>query len=525
MRFKISFLVLSCQLLIQSFCIGQDFQTQSVAVFKNGQSFFIKSGNVTTDNQIYKMLEKDIPPALFGSLWFDTPNHSIKGIKSYPDTLIRKHSSSDLLFRDLLSINRGKKLKVYLSENKTFEGTLEVVPTTKNATSSNRVLFTIQTTDGQWVSFYAAQVQQVEFLEKPTLVQASTEPLPQQVIEISFDQKQSKQQLDMMYLRNGLTWSPEYLLELKSPSKAQLTLQASIANDGEDLEDVTMNLVVGVPNFSYANRLSYIVDFIKDYVMPISSNQTQLTNTMMFDPNTYEATASAAPPTNELNAGSNEDFFFYPLEQFTLPKKGRAIERLFKEEIDITHIYESNLPPTTNYPSFNEDFFFSPNPNKVFHTIRVDNKTGQPWTTGTVFIVNDEGEKKPVSQDRLLYTSHGGHSFIKVTEATDIKIKHAEKEVSRIEQSRRFPKNSSFYDLVEIEGKLNIQNFKQESINLNVRRTINGLLESSSTPWLNQGAISINGSLNKSNKVCWEATVEAGETLEILYRYKMYIRS
>ena len=533
MQQKPFFLAAAFFLLLFSLNIkAQTLTTESVSVFKNGQSFFIKSGKIKAENGIYKMDEKEVPPARFGTLWFSTPNGNITAIKSYPVTEEKTSEQDALLFHDLLSINKGKKIKVFLPDDKIYEGTIVEFTEIKNKTGNFQImtnsLVTMQTIDNKWVTFYSGQVQQIEFLEKPILSKELKEKITKNILELNFSGNKSEQELNMMYLRNGLTWAPEYLLELNSDKKATLTLQSEIANNGEDLNNVELNLVVGVPNFKFAGQLSYLVELMqRDNTshQPINRHSQVLSNAISFDPNSYEMNAPSPPPTNPLEGSGTEDFFFYKIDDFSLPKNGRAMQQVFKKEIGIAHVYEMNLPASSTHPSFNDDFFFTPSKEKVFHTIRVNNDTGQPWTTGSVFIVNAEEVKRPISQDMLVYTSHGGHSFIKVTEATDVKIKHAEKETGRAERAKTFPKNSYHYDLVKVEGKIEIRNFKNEAIDLNIRRTITGQILDTNIKWLNQGAMSINGNPNKSNKVCWEMNVGAGETKEVVYSYEVYVRS
>ena len=526
-------LLTAITLLVVQTINAQDFKTQSVSIFKNGQSFFFKSGNVKPDNGFYKLNEKDVPPALFGSLWFHEPNGGINIIKSYPDTIENKKTRLAVMFHELLEINEGKKLKIYLKGDKSIQGLLEEY-ISKQQNNGNALPYTTRMvimksdTDDNWASFYVNQINHIEFLEKPNLNFEQLDKSPKNIVEVKFGNNKSNQTLDMMYLRDGLNWAPEYLLELKSDTKADLTLQAEILNNGEDLENVDVNLVVGVPNFKFGDKPSFLIDFMKKrgHSFTGGAQQVRLSNAVSFNPNTYEMEAPVSTTTASIEGSENEDYFFYGLNDFSLPKGGRAMQKIFKENIDIAHVYEVNLPERNNRTTFNEDFFFSPdNKNKVFHTIRVNNTTGRPWTTGSVFIINNEGERKPVSQDMLAYTSHGGHSFIKVTEATDIKIRHAEKEIGRTENAKRYPKNSYHYDLVNVEGKIKIRNFKNEEIHLNVRRPITGELKETNVPWLKQGAQSISGNPNKKDNICWEMKLKAGEEIEVVYTYDVYIRS
>ena len=59
--------------------------------------------------------------------------------------------------------------------------------------------------------------------------------------------------LTMGYLEHGLGWTPSYLVSLQDDKKAQITMQAVLVNDAEDLTNTDLFFVVGVPNFAYSN--------------------------------------------------------------------------------------------------------------------------------------------------------------------------------------------------------------------------------------------------------------------------------
>jgi len=516
-------------LVFNSTIFSQNFQTQSVSIFKNGQSFFIKKGKVQPENGTWKMIEQDMPTALFGSLWFHTPTGEIDFTKSYPDTISIKKQEDANGFLDLLKLNQGKQMAIYLKEKQVVSGVLESVTETKKSPNSrlgHGHLLVLKTAES-WVSLNFIAVQRIDFLEKPNFTKETIEKLPKNTIEIGFKDKSASQNLEMMYLRNGLQWAPEYLLELKSDTRATLTLQSEIANDGEDLKDIELNLVVGVPNFKFADKSSLLVSFLKEIRQSASRNNL---NFIQNSANSFQNVnygietnfQGNAAASNSISGSVNEDLFFYTLKDFSLPKGGRAMQELFQEEIDIQHIYEANLPSNPN--SYNKEFLFqASDKNLVVHSIKITNKTNQPWTTGSVFVVNQEGKTRPMSQDKLNYTSSKGHSFVKLTESPDVKVTQAEKEISRQARKQQW-KNNYWYDLVKVEGQVKIRNFKNKKIDLNVRRSINGILGESNVKWLQEKRVSQNNQFNPVNRVCWEMSLDAGEEVTIMYDYEIFVR-
>jgi hypothetical protein len=56
--------------------------------------------------------------------------------------------------------------------------------------------------------------------------------------------------LTMGYLEHGLGWTPSYLVSLQDDKTAQITMQAVLVNDAEDLKDTDFFFMAGVPNFA-----------------------------------------------------------------------------------------------------------------------------------------------------------------------------------------------------------------------------------------------------------------------------------
>ena len=71
-----------------------------------------------------------------------------------------------------------------------------------------------------------------------------------------------------MYLRKGLGWFPNYVVNLKGEEEAEIILRALVVNDAEAIENANINFVVGVPNFKYNNILT-----------PMTGNQSLIPRT------------------------------------------------------------------------------------------------------------------------------------------------------------------------------------------------------------------------------------------------------
>ncbi|MCB0847085.1 MAG: DUF4139 domain-containing protein [Bacteroidetes bacterium] len=516
---KIPMLLWSLCLLTISHIFAQPLKTQTVSVFKNGTAFFQKSGKVSSENNSFVLKGDEIPKALFGTLGFITPDQSITSIRRLKKETKKTVPLSNI--PELLKENVGKTVRLSGDGQKQWQG--EIISVAGQMVSLKA--------DAGWYSLMTNQITGISFVDQPNLEIESNSP--EKVLSIDFNKKPVNQSLDMVYLAKDLGWFPNYRLELISETSANLTLKADLVNDGEDLENVEVNFVVGVPNFAYAHFASPMTDDrpLEDILARLSrgsnpdnfntfSNIASQSISYSIDRNLQSDEITDI--SNSVEGKEQEDLFFYSLKNITLPKAGRAEFEILKAEIPIEHIYESRL--TANYASIS---FYSqqadnPSPITVNHQIKVNNSTKQPFTTGPALVVKKDGKNwTPISQDRLDYVPTGGHSFLQITTAPDVNITHKEEETGRQENAKRIDKTS--YDLVTIKGEAKIKNYKQKAIALNVRRAITGELGKTSEKWLTAPRIQLRGGLNPVTDICWEMKLKAGEEKTITYEYQIYI--
>ena len=517
---KLSYLLLFSLFPLLAF--GQ-MKTKSIAIFKNGQSFVMKSGNVATPEGNYVMRDK-LPNALFGTLWFDAPNTEISSIASYQDSVMTKREQDIASHANLLQRNIGKEVKIHLNNEVdessfTYKGTIEKV-----YPQSNNQSIIILKEANNWITLKETDITKVFFLEEPNYDYSIDIPELKPVIELEFANKAASQNLDMMYLQNGLKWVPQYLLNLESENKGSLVLQAEIANDVEDIENVPVDFVVGVPNFKYATQNALLVDFLGQIGIP--GNRNQFTQNAFSNSNiAYGVEAAPSAPITDASSvegSENEDLFFYNIPSLTLPKGGRAVKTLFKEAVKLSHVYETNLTANTeNHHSYKQASLLVQTPqNPVYHVVKLENTTNQPWTSAPILVMNEQGRKRPISQDLMKYTASGSNAFVKLTETPDVKISHTEEQTEVKPNAKRWRNNN--YTLYKISGKIKVQSFKKKAMDLNIRRQITGTLLKTSKDWLKGGLVNFN-SPNEKNNVCWELKVPAKGEMTIEYEYDVYV--
>ncbi|MFH2144351.1 MAG: hypothetical protein ABIJ97_18130 [Bacteroidota bacterium] len=498
-----------------------EFTTRKIAVFKNGTGFFIKSGKVDAPDGKYIL--KSTPTALFGTMWINSLSTSIKSIFTLKEKSVEVKDAENI--KQMLTGNINKKIRVVMYDGSAYDATIMDV-------KNDIVTFAAKE---KWVVTDISQVRTIEFYEKPELTYEMKTNANQIAIEFA---TKGKNDLYIMYLQKGIGWFPSYLVEIGDGDKANLTLRSTLINDVEDIRDAEISFVVGVPNFRYSYVESPLTSDqdLQSFINSLNygaygsmnsfDNSGVMSNAIMTQA-ISNVPASMTVPMNDsefsAEVSNQEDLYFYKHTNVTIEKGSRATYDLLNTKVPFEHIYEVTLTANAAGGYYYSNTYNDENINKVWHSLKLKNSTNMPWTTGTAMVVKkSDNSTKPISQDMLKYTPVGSDSYLKITISPDITVKDKDKEVSRIERSKK--RNSDYYDLVTVEGSIVVKNYKDSEVKLNIKRNVSGDLKESNVKWeFTKLPASYYYYINPTNEVNWELILKSGEEKEINYSYTIYV--
>ena len=160
-----------------------------------------------------------------------------------------------------------------------------------------------------------------------------------------------KTSLTVGYPEHGLGGTPSYLISLTDDKTAQITMQAVVMDDAEDLKDADVFFVVGVPNFAYSNTPSpmslqqNLLAFMQDAERRDSGRLRSYSNAiggqivaLEEDPSSYPSAPSFAQTITELSGAPEEDLFLYTRSGVTLGRGERAMYKVFSGSVAYEHI-------------------------------------------------------------------------------------------------------------------------------------------------------------------------------------------
>ena len=584
--------------------------TERVIVFKDGYALIIKRGVATTD-KAGEVFTDDVPDAaVLGSFWA-VPEQGrlismLAGWKSTKDSEAKQLPCTQPI--EILLANKGKQCKVELHDKTIYSGVIQEVLVEKTdapvapaqlelldlpalttasglsaappksafisshvsrlaapaplgehtLTTINGSNFILRTDEGD-ILLPVAEVRSIVVKEmKTTLAKTLTTSKKTKRLTFKFDGAEKKQSVSIMYFRPGLRWIPAYRVSLNDkPEKktASVSLQAEMLNEAEDLDDVPLDIVVGVPNFRFRATPSPLVleatlrNALAEAAPDLMNNSSNSLSNAMYSQRAGEfrrdqaqANAAAQGEVNlpgELTAGGAQDLFVYNLPKLTLGKGDRIAVPIFNAaaapyrdlytwEVHLTKhdndASPSGAPPTGSAAK-------SPlalSKNEVWHQILLTNNTNLPWTTGAAMIMQGN---QPLAQELLTYTPPKDEVRVPVTVSVDTRGSLTEKETGRELKSIQW--DGINYARIDKELKLDLCNNKPVAIEAEITLRVGGKVEKASSDGeITLGAfdqadwVQYNGhpAVNNSSTVVWKVKLKPGENFEPTVAYHYFTR-
>jgi hypothetical protein len=532
-----------------------DLKPVSIATFKNGLAFVVREGSVKLSSGEARI--PFVPMATLGSLWVapNDPGTSVEELVAYryDET---KSSPADSVAQ-LLTSNPGKIVTVTYG-NKEYTGEIvglsdaekKEMPRAEDEVELRPIgvqpeqQFLLLKSEGKLVALSLGGIGTVSFPSDAILRVDHTEQM--KALRLKVKGAGDHANLTMGYLEKGIGWTPSYLVSLKDEKTAELTLQAVVTNDAEDIRNADVFFVVGVPNFAYADILSpmaleqSLAALMKDEENG-NAGRARYSNALtgQFQAGVGLGVAGGTVSTgpgpsgdfssvvSDLVGAPEEDLFLYSHSGTTLKRGERATYNVFSASVGIEHIYEWEIPDTSRVDAVGnvQNNYNSQNSadqaamNNVWHSLRMKNSTKFPWTSGPGMVISGT---KPLAQDTLTYTPKDATSNLKLTVATDVRASQHELEVERQTGVQRHLSNN--YDLVTVEGTLKLENYKLKDVHLLIHKSLRGEVISSTDDGKAEKIARGIAADNPASLVSWDLTLKAGEKKTITYRYKVFVR-
>jgi hypothetical protein len=543
-------------------------RTERAVVFKDGYALFVRKGTARADEQGHVYTDEVPDAAVLGSFWAFSEEDALLGLEArfVEATHTRTEEAACLTVLDLLRANQGRRLTLGLPDGTEVAGVLEAVlerpapePEFTRSTSAQppveaevspfggALLVMADTPRGRVVR----PVSDVRSIAGQSIETRMTRTFRSRAVtkqlRFSFGAERAGENVAvrLLFFAPGLRWIPTYRVGGALRTEADLALQAEVLNEAEDLTDVALDLVVGVPNFRFRevisplsleaqlrNALAQAAPQLMGQISQASNIAFRTRGGERFQP---EGPAGDIAP--ELARESNQDLFVYAIPGFTLAKGGRATVPLWQSTVPMSHLYALEVTIGRNVDG-GGSYVRARDSNQavaplalakhhVWHYLELTNRGNVPWTTGAALTLQGT---VPIGQDLLTYTPVGGRSLLPLTVAVDVRADYSEVEVAREPKAVRH--SGEDYARIRKRAAIRATNYRGEAVPFRASLSLGGRVEVAS----DDAVVRINdyrpedwshphyARLNHHSDVEWNVTLGAGETRELACEYEFYLK-
>jgi hypothetical protein len=307
-------------------------------------------------------------------------------------------------------------------------------------------------------------------------------------LEWSGGRAQRDADVGLLYLQKGIRWIPSYKVNIDGDGAALVSLQATLLNELADLEDVTANLVIGVPRFVFQDTpdpisLQEAAAQLSQYFRRDSQTALGFSNAIMTQAPMMEGEfrQAPAPPGGEagpevVGGAENEDLFVFTVEHVTLKRGQRMVLPVAEYEMPYKDVFALTVPftpPPEVWRNFNTgrqtelaQILGAPS---VTHKIRLSNQSEHPLTTAPTLIL---AEDRLLAQGLMRYAAPGADTDLEITQAVDIQVKKKDNETGRVPDATIWQGDQ--YGRVDLAGTITLTSYRDTPLTVEVVRHVLG---------------------------------------------------
>lgn len=549
---------------------------KEVTVFKDGHTFVRHEGPVTMDADGKAVLDY-LPRPVVGTFWAYSADDKVALDSVVASRKVVSVKDTALSLRELIEANVGRKVRVREQGGSEFyEAVIRKVPVRERPESERTAPGATEVIDvaGDVVLLEVAEgmrVVPIAQIERMSLTEGYEEEVVRRqyknVMTLNlrrakgYEGKSAK--VGMVYLQAGIRWIPSYYVDIDGQGRAKVKLQATIINELTDLEDVTAQLVIGVPSFAFKDTVDPIslqqtIAQLSSHFQQTRRNAYAYSNMIMsqaaYPVEPYGQPGGAAADTidlgPELKSGrKNEDLYVFTVKNLTLGRGERMVVPVVEFELEYRDIFIVDLPfgpPPEAMQDINNEqqmelarLLHAP---RAMHNIRFVNTTEYPVTTAPALVLR---QGRLIAQGMTKYTAVGSAGDLELTTAVDISVEKSDVETGRTPNAANW--GGYTFSRCDMKGGITLTNHKDKAVEIEVKRLVLGNIDSAEAEgkiehfglfesgWMGSGEFPVwwhwyrwpywYNYFNPVGQVKWQTKAEAGEKVDLEYAWHYFWRN
>jgi len=449
---------------------------RELTAFKDGHAYVLRDTELRKSADGTVVLD-ELPRPVLGTFWPFVSGGDAKLVsaKAGRDEVTVERPAVSVL--ELARANVGKFVTVELKDGADVSGKLQAMP--RHGGSGSILL--IESSSGVR-AVATTRVRGISIAGACALTIEQQQQKPRIVLDIEGGGDGAR--VGVVYVEKGFRWIPSYRIDIGGDGKAKVQLQATLVNDLVDLDGATVNLVVGVPKFAFADMVDPIALQNRTSQVAQAAAQTQQFSNFLGNSLTTQVAGYAVPqnapsggqPDPQVGAGeAAEDLFVFPVTDVKLAKGERLIVPVTSFELPYQDAYRLDVPmaPPMEYQRGLNDQrvvelarqLAAP---KVMHLLRFDNTGPGPLTTAPALVFSNG---RILAQGHMKYTPRGAKADLEINTAIDVCIETEEHETGR---ESNIKMRDARYAKISLSGSIELHNAKSEAVEVEVTRRVLG---------------------------------------------------
>jgi len=472
----ISVLVLAAALPAQKPATPSTMPVRELTAFKDGHAYVLRD-TILQKTAAGTVVLNELPTPVLGTFWpfVSGGDARLVSARSGRDEVTADRPAVNVL--ELARANVGKFLTLELKDGADVSGKLQAMPQREGR---GDILLLEGSAGVRAVA--TNRIRGISVAGECKLEVAHKYLKPRIVLDI--DGGGDGARVGVVYVQKGFRWIPSYRIDIGDDGKAKLQLQATLVNDLVDLDGATVNLVVGVPKFAFADMVDPIALQQRTSQVAHAAREQQgfsnfLGNSLATQVAGYAVPQREQPAAAEVpdvgGGEAAEDLFVFPVTDVQLKKGERLIVPVASFELPYEDAYRLDVPmapPMAYQRGLNDQRVLelarqlaAP---KVVHLLRFDNNGPGPLTTAPALVFS---KGRILAQGHMKYTPRGAKAEFEINTAIDICVESDEHEAGREE---RIKMNDAHYAKIDLAGTIELHNAKSEAVEVEVIRRLLG---------------------------------------------------
>lgn len=487
--------------------LAQSFRTTptSAILYKNGLSWVVEEGRGETETNWATTSLRSVP--LAGTLKVvEKGGNAVKEVRAAP-----RLAGADVSTLGSVMAGRTSKRILVTANGTTSQGDFVGVRHLRHGGE----LMLAMDVDGQTVHFPASKIERFEIMASS---KKGTKKHRENEVSIRLAKGAQGFLMALSYLTRGLGWTPTYLLDFESDTKAQLDMNALVVNAAGEMREVKMWFATGEGSFPFRHLTSPLFDASVQTEELIQTIMAQAAGNQHGDPYSFGAgnmipaqqMQRVSPRASGEQLKSSEETHLYGPVELTLDKGDRAMVPLGSGKVPAELIYYWKAPLSVAQAA-------ASNPARL--AALVTNQLDFPLTTGPVLISR---RGKPLGQGVVQYTHKGGEALIPIALASAVLCSAQETETERSRTPVRIS-GDRFYK-VTIKGILTIRNNRGKNVKVRVEKPLQGRVTKASNKGVTEERLVSPNNPNPTSTIHWDVPVRKDSAVKLTYHYDAMVR-